>query len=124
MAKEDDIFGLPGWVTTDHEGLSVTVWALSLVALALIFVFVWRWSGTALSPAADIDMKYVGEPSTNETSSNGAEDRKSSSDEIMRAAHRDIDNALRHDLLERILSRGASNAVAVCVCRLPVASQI
>jgi hypothetical protein len=62
MAEDVDLFGLGELAMTGHEGLSTTIWALSLAVLGLIVVVLWRWSGTTLPPAAVVDKKYVGEP--------------------------------------------------------------
>lgn len=64
----------------DGGGVTTAGWVVSLGILALILCAVWRWSGTALSPAADIDKKYMGVPPPNENSSNGTKDGNSSSD--------------------------------------------
>ncbi len=64
----------------DGGGLTTAGWVVSLGILALILCTVWRWPGTALSPAADIDKKYMGVPPPNENSSNGTKDGNSSSD--------------------------------------------
>ena len=45
---------------TGHEGLSATIWALSIAVLGLLVVVLWRWSGRALPPAADVDKNYIG----------------------------------------------------------------